>query len=51
MQTVLFLIFFWWGANLYGYIKCKYGANKKLSTVATGFLGRQLWSSVSVSII
>ena len=37
------------GANLYGYIKCKYGANKKISTVATGFLGRQLWSSVSVS--
>ena len=34
------------GANLYGYIKCKYGANQKLSTVATGFLGRQLWSSM-----
>ncbi|VDI31114.1 Hypothetical predicted protein [Mytilus galloprovincialis] len=34
------------GANLYGYIKCKYGANKKLSTVATGFLGKQLWTSM-----
>lgn len=35
------------GANLYGYIRCKIGANKKLSSAATNFLGRQLLTSVS----
>ncbi|KAK3089022.1 hypothetical protein FSP39_000190 [Pinctada imbricata] len=35
------------GANLYGYIRCKYGSKTKLTSVATGFLGRHLWRSVS----
>ncbi|XP_064615831.1 Golgi apparatus membrane protein TVP23 homolog B-like isoform X2 [Liolophura sinensis] len=30
------------GANLYGYVKCKLGANKKLSSVASNFLGQQV---------
>ncbi|KAJ8318462.1 hypothetical protein KUTeg_003553 [Tegillarca granosa] len=34
------------GANFYGYIRCKYGSKKKLTSVATGFLGRQLWQSM-----
>lgn len=35
------------GANMYGYIRCKYGSKKNLSSVATGFLGRQLWRSMT----
>ena len=35
------------GANLYGYIRCKVGAKKEMSSVATNFLGRHLFKSVS----
>lgn len=35
------------GANLYGYIRCKYGSKTKLSSVATGFLGQQIWSKMT----
>ncbi|PAA47733.1 hypothetical protein BOX15_Mlig014239g12 [Macrostomum lignano] len=34
------------GANLYGYIRCRYGAKKELSSVAKEFLGRQALSAV-----
>lgn len=34
------------GANLYGYVRCKIGARKKLSTVATSFLGQQVLGSM-----
>ncbi|XP_071105690.1 Golgi apparatus membrane protein TVP23 homolog B-like [Haliotis cracherodii] len=34
------------GANLYGYIRCKLGAKKKLSSVASNFLGAQLFRSM-----
>ncbi|XP_028572964.2 Golgi apparatus membrane protein TVP23 homolog C [Podarcis muralis] len=30
------------GANLYGYIRCKVGSRKNLTSVATSYLGRQL---------
>ncbi|XP_042310769.1 Golgi apparatus membrane protein TVP23 homolog B-like isoform X2 [Sceloporus undulatus] len=30
------------GANLYGYIRCKLGSRKNLTSVATSYLGRQL---------
>ncbi|KAJ7316129.1 hypothetical protein JRQ81_002291 [Phrynocephalus forsythii] len=30
------------GANLYGYIRCKVGSKKNLTSVATSYLGRQL---------
>ncbi|XP_072312648.1 Golgi apparatus membrane protein TVP23 homolog B isoform X2 [Eucyclogobius newberryi] len=29
------------GANLYGYVKCKYGTKTSLKTVATNYFGRQ----------
>lgn len=29
------------GANLYGYVKCKFGSNTSLKNVATNFFGRQ----------
>lgn len=35
------------GANLYGYIRCKIGAKKKISSIATNFLGQQVLKSVS----
>ncbi|XP_056018952.1 uncharacterized Golgi apparatus membrane protein-like protein CG5021 isoform X2 [Ostrea edulis] len=35
------------GANLYGYVKCKYGSKTKLTSVATGFLGQQIWSKMT----
>lgn len=35
------------GANLYGYIRCKLGSKKKISSMATSFLGQQVFSSVS----
>lgn len=34
------------GANLFGYIRCKIGAKKKLSSVATSFLGQQVFKSM-----
>lgn len=36
------------GANLYGYIRCKVGSRKKLSSVASSFLGQQVLRSVSI---
>lgn len=38
------------GANLYGYIRCKIGAKKKLSTVATNFLGAQLLRTATTAM-
>ena len=35
------------GANLYGYVRCKTGAKKKLTSVASNFLGQQVFRSVS----
>jgi len=34
------------GANLYGYVRCKIGAGKKVSSVATNFLGQQVLGSM-----
>ncbi|CAD5118729.1 DgyrCDS7410 [Dimorphilus gyrociliatus] len=34
------------GANLYGFIQCKIGSKKKLSTAATNFLGQQVFQSI-----
>ncbi|XP_013415914.1 Golgi apparatus membrane protein TVP23 homolog B [Lingula anatina] len=34
------------GANLYGYIRCKMGSRKKMTGVATNFLGAQVWRSM-----
>lgn len=34
------------GANLYGYIRCKLGSRKKLSSVASSFLGQQMFRSM-----
>lgn len=31
------------GANLYGYVKCNYGANKDLNSAATDFVRTQLF--------
>lgn len=31
------------GANLYGYVKCNYGANKDLNSAATDFVKTQLF--------
>lgn len=31
------------GANLYGYVKCNYGAGKDLNTAATDFVKTQLF--------
>lgn len=38
------------GANLYGYVRCKIGAKKELSSVAKEFLGKQALSSMLASI-
>lgn len=35
------------GANLYGYVKCRVGAKKNLSSVASSFLSMQLFKTVS----
>ncbi|XP_033630384.1 Golgi apparatus membrane protein TVP23 homolog B-like [Asterias rubens] len=37
------------GANLYGYIRCKVGSKKQLSTIATQFLGQQMMSRAMAS--
>ncbi|XP_077979554.1 Golgi apparatus membrane protein TVP23 homolog A-like isoform X3 [Glandiceps talaboti] len=37
-------------ANLYGYIRCKVGAKKKLSSLATNFLGQQLLKTATASM-
>jgi len=34
------------GANLYGYIRCKVGAKKQISSVATNFLGQHVLRSM-----
>lgn len=31
------------GANLYGYIKCNYGANTNLNTAASDFVRKQIF--------
>ena len=36
------------GANLYGYIRCKVGSRKNLTSMATTYLGRQFLRQVSV---
>ncbi|XP_072098274.1 Golgi apparatus membrane protein TVP23 homolog B [Mobula birostris] len=33
------------GSNLYGYIKCKIGSGKNLTSMATSYLGRQLFKT------
>ncbi|XP_072044684.1 Golgi apparatus membrane protein TVP23 homolog B-like [Amphiura filiformis] len=33
------------GANMYGYIRCKVGSKKQLSSMATQFLGRQMFNT------
>ncbi|XP_002732129.1 Golgi apparatus membrane protein TVP23 homolog B-like isoform X2 [Saccoglossus kowalevskii] len=38
------------GSNLYGYIRCKVGAKKKLTTVATSFLGAQLLRTATTAM-
>ena len=38
------------GANFYGYIRCKLGS-KKMSSVASNFLGQQVFRSVSATFI
>ena len=35
------------GANVYGYIRCKLGSKKSISSVASNFLGQQIFQSVS----
>ncbi|XP_045442473.1 Golgi apparatus membrane protein TVP23 homolog B isoform X3 [Pipistrellus kuhlii] len=40
------------GANLYGYIRCKVGSRKNLTSMATSYLGKQFlrqksWSNIS----
>lgn len=37
------------GANLYGYIRCKIGSRKELSSIATQFLGQQILKSAMSS--
>ena len=37
------------GANFYGYIRCKLGS-KKMSSVASNFLGQQVFRSVSATL-
>lgn len=34
------------GANLFGYIRCKLGAKRKISSVASNFLGQQVFKSM-----
>ncbi|TEA24778.1 hypothetical protein DBR06_SOUSAS11110031, partial [Sousa chinensis] len=36
------------GANLYGYIRCKVGSRKNLTSMATSYLGKQFLRQVSV---
>ncbi|XP_074647982.1 Golgi apparatus membrane protein TVP23 homolog B-like [Tubulanus polymorphus] len=38
------------GANLYGYIRCKLGGKKQLSSAASNFLGQQVFRSMLASI-
>ena len=38
------------GANLYGYIRCKIGGKKKISSVASNFLGQQVIRNVGINI-
>ena len=33
------------GANLYGYVKCNFGANKDLNSAATDFVKTQLFKN------
>lgn len=33
------------GANLYGYVKCNYGANKDLNSAASDFVRTQIFRS------
>lgn len=35
------------GANLFGYVRCKIGNKQKLSSIATNFLGQQMFRNVS----
>lgn len=35
------------GANLYGYIRCKVGSRKNLTSMATSYLGKQFLRQVS----
>jgi len=34
------------GANLYGYIRCKVGSRKNLTSMATSYLGKQFLRQV-----
>lgn len=36
------------GANLYGYIRCKVGSKKNLTSMATSYLGKQFLRQVGV---
>ena len=48
LQVVTIVALMLSGANLYGYIRCKVGSKKQLSTIATQFLGQQMMSRVCV---
>ncbi len=37
-------------SNTYGFIKCRFGSESNLKEVATGFFGKQMLKSVSLSI-
>lgn len=36
------------GANLYGYVRCKVGSRKNLTSMATSYLGKQFLRQVRV---
>lgn len=36
-------------SNTYGFLKCKYGSEQNMQSVATSFFGKQIFSSVSHS--
>lgn len=39
------------GANLYGYIRCKVGSRKNLTSMATSYLGKQFLRQVRFSSV
>lgn len=39
------------GANVYGYVRCKLGSKKTISSVASNFLGKQIFQSLKIGVV
>ena len=47
LQTIILVAIMLNFSNTYGFLKCKYGSEKNMQSMATNFFGRQMLSSVS----